>query len=182
MSKFQSKSLSNSGIAGAYMRLKSAGTRFDSVGLHHLWQHSSVGERSLHTGNAECSIHSAATNLFRCRIMALRLAVNQVILDRSQSPEPFIPGSSKGRTPASEAANARSNRASGSMLNPASSKGRKADFESVNRGSIPRAGTIPAMRQCNKVNLGEGVADVVRRWIVNPFYRMQVPALSPKLI
>lgn len=79
---------------------------------------SSVVERGAHNSEADSSILSAGTRLFRCRIMALRLAVNQVIVVRTHAPEPTIPISSNGRTPRSERGNCGSSPRIGSISRP----------------------------------------------------------------
>lgn len=77
-----------------------------------IYLRSSVAERRVHTSDVDCSIQSVGTK-FRCRITALRLTVNQVILVRPQAPEPFFPASSNGRTPDFDSENLRSNRRAG---------------------------------------------------------------------
>lgn len=73
-------------------------------------------ERGAHNAGADCSIQSAGTKLFRAGDQGER----DGLLNRIQA----------GSIPALGA------------KFPASSNGRKADFESVNCGSIPRAGSI----------------------------------------
>ena len=113
---FLSKLNCKSRIDGSYMRLKSAGTRFDSVGLHHIAVIAKWKGASLQNLYAKVRFLLTAPYLFLSGDLGERAG----LLNRIK---------------------AGSNPAAGAIFLPPSSKGRTSDFESDNCGSNPRGGT-----------------------------------------